>query len=97
MWQVHSNDSHPGVTEASIYKSMRMKFDRKKAGAMVFHDSSKMTARLLPEYLDFMREYGLRFTTVDELVTHKYGVAPEAVAQLPTTLRPARLAGLGVR
>ena len=97
MWQVHSNDSHEGVTEASIYKSMRMKFDRKKAGAMVFHDSSKMTARLLPEYLDFMRSYGLRFTTVDELVTHKYGVAPEAVAQLPTALRPARLAGLGVR
>ena len=90
MWQVHSNDSHPGVTEASIYKSMRMKFDRKKAGAMVFHDSSRMTGRLLPKYLDFIRSYGLRFTTVDELVTHKYGVAPELVTQLPTSLRPAR-------
>ncbi|MGB0591622.1 MAG: polysaccharide deacetylase family protein [Myxococcota bacterium] len=90
MWQVHSNDSHKGVTKASIYKSMRMKFDRKKAGAMVFHDSSKMTGRNLPEYLDFMRSYGLKFTTVDELVTHKYGVAPEIVSQLPTALRPAR-------
>jgi peptidoglycan/xylan/chitin deacetylase (PgdA/CDA1 family) len=90
MWQVHSNDSHEGVTEASIYKSMRMKFDRKKAGAMVFHDSSRMTGRLLPEYLDFMRGYGLKFTTVDELVTHKYGVAPELVVQLPTALRPSR-------
>ena len=69
---------------------MRMKFDRKKAGAMVFHDSSKMTGRNLPEYLDFMRSYGLKFTTVDELVTHKYGVAPEVVSQLPTALRPAR-------
>jgi len=90
MWQVHSNDSHPGVDEASIYKSMRMKFDRQKAGAMVFHDSSKMTARLLPEYLDFIRSYGLRFTTVDELVTHKYGVPPEDVPRLATALRPAR-------
>ena len=92
MWQVHSNDSHPGVTEASIYKSMRMKFDRKKAGAMVFHDSSKMTGRLLPDYLDFIRSYGLRFTTVDELVTHKYGVTPEEVTRLATTLRPSRSA-----
>ncbi len=92
MWQVHSNDSHPGVTEASIYKSMRMKFDRKKAGAMVFHDSSKMTARLLPEYLDYIRSYGLRFTTVDELVTHKYGTSPVAVTRLATSLRPARTA-----
>lgn len=90
MWQVHSNDSHKGVTEASIYKSMRMKFDRKKAGAMVFHDSSRMTGRKLPEYLDFIRSYGLRFTTVDELVTHKYGVSPEEVTRLPTALRPQR-------
>ena len=90
MWQVHSNDSHPGVTIDSIFKSMRMKFDRKKAGAMVFHDSSKMTARLLPEYIEFIRGYDLRFTTVDELVTHKYGVSPEEVTRLPTTLRPAR-------
>ena len=90
MWQVHSNDSHPGVTEASIYKSMRMKFDRKKAGAMVFHDSSRMTGRKLPEYLDFIRGYGLRFTTIDELVTHKYGVSPEEVSRLATVLRPQR-------
>ncbi len=90
MWQVHSNDSHKGVTEESIYKSMRMKFDRNKAGAMVFHDSSIMTGRLLPEYLAYIRGRGLRFTTIDELVTHKYGVSPEAVTRLPTALRPAR-------
>ena len=90
MWQVHSNDSHPGVTKKSIYKSMRMKFDRKKAGAMVFHDSSSMTSRNLTEYLEFIRGYGLRFTTIDELVTHKYGVSPEAVTRLPTLARPAR-------
>ena len=91
LWQVHSNDSHPGVTEASIHKSMRMKFERNKAGVMVFHDSRKRTAQKLPEYLDFIRGFGLHFTSVDELVMAKYGCDVADVARMPTVLRSHRL------
>ena len=95
LWQMELGDWRRGATEEDVLRRLRMCAARGKGGALVMHDTRQVTIRVLSDVARVARQRGYQPTSLDALVVAKYGAGPEHVADLPTSLRPARAAASG--